>query len=215
MNKLDTTLYLVTNSDGLDEADFLEIIAEACKGGVTLLQLREKERSGREYYDLAVKVKAVTDAFGVPLIIDDRMDIALAVDAAGAHLGKDDLPIAAARAVMGPRKIVGATAKTVEQATRAEADGADYLGVGAIYPTTTKVVTALTPVETLNDIAKSVKIPTVAIGGLNAGNLDVLYGSGASGIAVVTAIMKSADPKKTSAELRHLVERHIRGDIHC
>ncbi|MCL2402589.1 MAG: thiamine phosphate synthase [Oscillospiraceae bacterium] len=206
MNHVDTTLYLVTNSDGFSEAEFLETIVQACEGSVTLVQLREKERFGREYYELAVKAKAVTDRFGVPLIIDDRVDIALAVDAAGVHLGQTDLPIAAARRIMGPGKIIGATAKTVPQALHAESEGADYLGVGAIYPTTTKVVTVLTPVATLSEIAQTVKIPVIAIGGLNAGNLDVLYGSGADGIAVVTAIMNSANPKQAAQELRRLTE---------
>ena len=209
MNHVDTTLYLITNSDGRSEADFLDTIAQACDGGVTLVQLREKERSGREYYELAVKVKAVTDRYGVPLIIDDRVDVALAADAAGVHLGQSDLPVAAARTLMGPGKLIGATAKTVEQALAAEAAGADYLGVGAIYPTTTKVITVITPVATLKDIAKSVAIPIVAIGGLNAGNLEALYGSGASGIAVVTAIMNSKNAKEAAAELRQLAETRL------
>ena len=201
MNKLNPTLYLVTNSDGMNEADFLNTIIFACGGGVTLVQLREKNLSGRDFYNLAVKVKTITDMFDIPLIIDDRVDIALAINASGVHLGQADLPIAAARAVMGADKIVGATAKTVEQAKEAEAAGADYLGVGAMYPTKTKVVTVLTPVETLRDIVKNVKIPVVAIGGLNAGNLEILNGSGASGIAVVRAIMESKTPKETAAEL--------------
>ena len=209
MNPVDITLYLVTNSDGYSDDEFLKIIAAACEGGVTLVQLREKTRTGREYYNLAVKVKSVTDRFGIQLIIDDRVDIALSCDAAGVHLGQEDLPIAAARAILGAYKIIGATAKTVQQAICAEADGADYLGTGAIYPTTTKVKTVITPVETLNEIAKTVKIPVVAIGGLNATNLDVLYGSGASGIAVVTAIMQSDDPKNAAAKLRKLTEDNI------
>ena len=203
--RLDTTLYLVTDSEGLCETEFLDIIDQALAGGVTLVQLREKEKTGRQYYELAVKVKAVTDRFGVPLIIDDRVDVALAAEAAGVHLGQTDLPIAQARALMGG-KIIGATAKTVQQAKAAEEAGADYLGVGAIFPTTTKVITVLTPVATLSDIAKNVKIPAAAIGGLNAGNLDVLYGSGASGIAVVTAIMKSQNPKAAASELRRLAQ---------
>jgi len=206
VNKVDTTLYLITNSDGRSEENFLETVALACEGGVTLVQLREKEKSGLEYYELAMKVKSVTDRYGIPLIIDDRVDIALAIGAAGVHLGQSDLPIAAARAVIGPDKIIGATAKTMEQALAAEAGGADYLGVGAIYPTTTKVITVLTPVATLSDIAKNARIPVVAIGGLNAGNLDVLRGSGADGIAVVTAIMNSPDLKEAAAELRRLAE---------
>ena len=202
--ELDPSLYLVTDSEGVGEAEFLDIIGQALAGGVTLVQLREKEKSGREYYELAVKVKAVTDRFGVPLIIDDRFDVALAVNAAGVHLGQEDLPVAQARKMMAG-KIIGATAKTVVQAKAAEAAGADYLGVGAIYPTTTKVKTVITSVETVCDIVKSVKIPVAAIGGLNAGNLRVLYGSGIKGIAVVTAIIKSDNPKEAASELRRLV----------
>jgi len=206
MNPVDVSLYLVTNSDWRSEADFLYIIAQACEGGVTLVQLREKEKSGKDYYELAIKVKAVTDLYNVPLIIDDRMDVAMAVNAAGVHLGQTDLPIGAARSVMGPGRIIGATAKSVEQALAAEAAGADYLGVGAIYPTTTKVVTVITPVATLIDIVERVRIPVVAIGGLNAANIAPLYGSGASGIAVVTAIMNSGDPKNEATVLRRLAE---------
>jgi len=209
MNKLDTTLYLVTNSDDMKEEIFLSKIALACEGGVTLVQLREKELNGCDFYNLAVKVKRVTDRFGVPLIIDDRADIALAVDAAGVHVGQADLPVAAARAIMGNGKIVGATAKTVEQAQEAEDAGADYLGVGAMYPTKTKVVTVLTPVRTLLDIIGHVKIPVVAIGGLNASNLPLLYGSGASGSAVVRAIMESKSPREVAEELLTVTQTHI------
>jgi len=206
MNKFDTTLYLITNSDNRKKEDFLETIVQACEGGVTLVQLREKEMSGLEYYNMAVKVKAITDRFEVPLIIDDRVDIALASGAAGVHLGRADLPVAVARAIMGPGKIIGATAKTVEQAQAAEAAGADYLGVGAIYPTKTKVETVITPVATLRDIIKNVRIPAVALGGLDAENLDVLYGTEISGIAVVRAIMESIEPKEMAAKLRQLAE---------
>lgn len=209
MIPLNTTLYLVTNSDGKNEADFLDIIAQACEGGVTLVQLREKEKTGLDYYNLALKVKAITDQFDIPLIIDDRVDIALAVDASGVHLGKEDMPLAAARKIMGSGKIVGATAKTVEQALAAQAAGADYLGVGAIYPTETKVKTVITSVETLCDIIKNVTIPSIAIGGLDADNLEILYGSNASGIAVVRAIMNSPNPKEAATQLRMLAKNII------
>ena len=137
----------------------------------------------------------------VPLIIDDRVDVAIACDAAGVHVGASDLPVAVCRRLLGPDKIVGATAKTVEAAVAAYNDGADYLGTGAIFPTTTKVKTVLTPVSRLNDVCRSVPIPVVAIGGLNAGNMDVLNGSPIVGIAVVSAIMKSADPEAAAREL--------------
>ena len=183
----------------------LHTVEEACKGGVTLVQLREKNKGGREYLDKAFKVKEITDRYNVPLIIDDRVDVALACDAAGVHVGSSDIPVAVARKLMGPDKIVGATAKTVEAAMKAYEDGADYLGVGAIYPTTTKVVTILTKVSTLKDICEAVPIPAVAIGGLNAGNMDVLEGAGMSGMAVVSAIMKAEDPQKNARELKEKI----------
>ena len=192
---LDVTLYLVTDSTYHTEESLLHTVEEACKGGVTLVQLREKNTGGREYLDKAFKVKEITDRYHVPLIIDDRVDVALACDAAGVHVGSSDIPVAVARKLMGPDKIVGATAKTVEAAMKAYEDGADYLGVGAIYPTTTKVVTILTKVSTLKDICEAVPIPAVAIGGLNAGNMDVLEGAGMSGMAVVSAFMKAEDPQ--------------------
>lgn len=199
--KLDTTLYLVTDSTYHEEAEFLNIVEEALKGGVTLLQLREKNRSAREYMELARKVKALADRYGVPLLIDDRVDVAMAVDAAGVHVGQSDIPVSCARRMLGPDKIVGATAKTVPQALEAYEQGADYLGVGAIYPTTTKVVTVITEVSTLTDICNAVPIPVNAIGGLNEENMDILAGAPISGICVVSAIMKSKQPKETSEAL--------------
>lgn len=203
--KFDLTLYLVTDSTGMEEKVFLNKVDAACRGGVTLLQLREKERGGGEYLRLARQVKEITDRYRIPLLIDDRVDVALAADAAGVHVGREDLPVAEARRLLGPDKIVGATAKTVEQARQARAEGADYLGVGAIYPTTTKVKTILTKVETLSEIVREVGLPVTAIGGLNADNCDVLKGSGFSGIAVVSAIMKSPDPEAAARALREKI----------
>lgn len=210
MMKLDTTLYLVTDSTYHDEESFLYTIEEACKGGITLLQLREKERSTREYLILARKVKRLCDTYHIPLIIDDRADIALAIDAAGVHVGQSDLPVKEARRILGSERIVGATAKTVEQAREAYEDGADYLGVGAIYPTTTKVITILTPVNTLEAICRSVPIPVVAIGGLNVENMDILSSSSIKGMAVVSAIMKSKQPRKDTQILKEKVLQIIR-----
>lgn len=204
---MDTTLYLVTDSSYHTEESFLRTVEEALRGGVTLLQLREKEKSAREYMELAGKVKEICGRYGVPLLIDDRVDVAAAVGAAGVHVGQSDIPVAAARKILGPDKIVGATAKTVEQALEAWRQGADYLGVGAIYPTTTKVKTILTKVSTLKEICEAVPIPVNAIGGLNAGNMDVLEGSGIAGICVVSAIMKSEDPRRTAEELKEGVIR--------
>lgn len=202
MKHLDTSLYFITDSTGLSEEEFLRRTEEALRGGVTLLQLREKNRTTREYLSLAEKVHTLTRRYGVPLLIDDRLDVAMAMDAEGVHLGQSDLPIHIARRILGPDKIVGATAKTVPQATEAYEQGADYLGVGAIYPTTTKVKTVLTSTDTLRDICKAVPIPVNAIGGLNKTNIDVLCGIPIAGICVVSAIMKADDPRQAAVDLR-------------
>lgn len=207
--KFDPTLYFITDSTGVTREELLHVVSEACAGGATLVQLREKTRSTREYLELAREVKRVTDSFGIPLIIDDRVDIALASGAAGVHVGAEDLPVAEARRMMGPDSIVGATAKTVARALQAQAEGADYLGVGAIYPTTTKVVTVITEVSTLKEICRQTEIPVCAIGGLNEANCDILAGSGIDGICVVSAIMKREDPREAAAALREKVQSLI------
>lgn len=195
MKKFDTTLYFITDSTGFEEEEFLRRVEEALEGGATILQLREKNKTTREYITLAEKVHALTKRYNVPLIIDDRVDVALAVDAEGVHLGAEDMTIAQARKILGEDKIIGATAKTVPWALDVYNQGADYLGVGAIYPTTTKVKTVLTSTETLDAICKAVPIPVNAIGGLNKTNTDVLRGIGIAGFCVVSAIMKADDPK--------------------
>lgn len=202
MKKLDTTMYFITDSTFCGEEEFLRRVEEACKGGVTLVQLREKERTTREYLSLAEKVHEITMRYGIPLIIDDRVDVAIAVNAEGVHVGQSDMPVKIARQLMGENKIVGATAKTVPQAVEAYEQGADYLGVGAIYPTTTKVKTVLTSVNTLKEIVKAVPIKVNAIGGLNKDNIHVLKDSGIDGICAVSAIMKADDPKTAAEELR-------------
>lgn len=202
VKKLDTTLYFVTDSTVVPKENFLSSVDAACRGGVSLVQLREKKASTREYLELAEKVHTITKRYGIPLIIDDRVDIALAIDAEGVHVGQSDMPVAIARKLMGPDKIVGATTKTVPQALEAYQAGADYLGVGAIYPTTTKVVTILTSVDTLKEIVKAVPINVNAIGGLNKDNIHVLKGSGISGICAVSAIQKAADPEVAARELK-------------
>lgn len=202
----DTSLYFITDSTLYEEAEFLRRVEAALQGGVTLVQLREKSRTTREYVELAEKVHALTKRYGVPLIIDDRVDVALAIDAEGVHVGTDDLPVATARRLMGKDKIVGATAKTVSRAQEAYAQGADYLGVGAIYPTTTKVKTILTSTDTLRDICNAVPIPVNAIGGLNKDNIGILKGIPIAGICVVSAIMKADDPKQATIELNARVK---------
>lgn len=202
--KFDTSLYFITDSSGFDEKEFLRRVEAALLGGVTLIQLREKNKSTKEYIELAEKVHDITKKYNVPLLIDDRVDVALAIDAEGVHLGADDMPIATARRIMGEEKIIGATAKTVERAKSAYAEGADYLGVGAIYPTTTKVKTVLTSTETLDAICKVVPIPVNAIGGLNAENVSILKGIPIAGICVVSAIMKAEDPRKAALKLKEI-----------
>lgn len=202
MKKFDSSLYFITDSTNYTEEEFLYRVEQALQGGVTLLQLREKEKSTREYIELAEKVHTIAKRYNVPLIIDDRVDVALAVDAEGVHVGASDMPVATARKLMGDNKIIGATAKTVPWAKEAYEQGADYLGVGAIYPTTTKVKTVLTSTDTLRDICNAVPIPANAIGGLNKNNIDVLAGIPISGICVVSAIMKAADSKQAAIKLK-------------
>lgn len=202
MSKFNSSLYFITDSTPYSEEEFLHRVEEALAGGATLLQLREKERTTREYLQLAARVHEIALEYQVPLIIDDRVDVALAVGAEGVHVGQSDLPVADARRLMGPDKIVGATTKTVPQALEAYEQGVDYLGVGAIYPTTTKVKTILTSTDTLREICEAVPIAVNAIGGLNKANIDVLEGIPIAGICVVSAIMKAADPRQAAQQLK-------------
>ena len=193
MNREALKLYLVTNryQDSLE--NFLEKVETACRSGVTIVQLREKNLTTNQYYHLAKQVKEITDAYQVPLIIDDRLDVCLAVDAAGLHIGDDELPVSVARKVLGPEKILGVTAKTVKRALEAETSGADYLGTGAIFPTTTKENAPITLISTLKTICQTVAIPVVAIGGLTSENIDQLIGTGIAGVAVVRDLMQTED----------------------
>ncbi|MBR5587064.1 MAG: thiamine phosphate synthase [Clostridia bacterium] len=210
MKSFDSELYFITDSTGIGEEEFLEMVEGALKGGVTLLQLREKEKSTREYIELAEKVHGITKKYNVPLIIDDRVDVALAVCAEGVHLGREDMPVDMARKICGDKMIIGATTKTVEQAKEACKNGADYLGVGAIYPTTTKVKTILTSTDTLADICGAVNLPVNAIGGLNESNIDVLKGIAISGICVVSAIAKAERPELAARKLKKAVKEILK-----
>lgn len=205
MNREALRLYLVTNryQDSLES--FLEKLETACRSGVTIVQLREKNLTTNQYYQLAKQVKEITDAYQVPLIIDDRLDVCLAVDAAGLHIGDDELPVSVARQVLGPEKILGVTAKTVKRALEAEEGGADYLGTGAIFPTTTKENAPITLISTLKTICQTVAIPVVAIGGLTSENIDQLAATGIAGVAVVRDLMQAEDIEaKTQAFLTKL-----------
>ena len=205
MNREALRLYLVTNRYQDSLQSFLEKIETACRSGVTIVQLREKNLTTNQYYQLAKQVKEITDAYQVPLIIDDRLDVRLAVDAAGLHIGDDELPVSVARKVLGPEKILGVTAKTVKRALEAEEGGADYLGTGAIFPTTTKENAPITLISTLKSICQRVAIPVVAIGGLTSENIDQLIDTGIAGVAVVRDLMQAEDVEaKTQAFLTKL-----------
>lgn len=193
-------LYLVTNRYQDPLETFLKKVEQACQSGVTMIQLREKQLTTNQYYELAKIVKQITDTYQVPLIIDDRLDVCLAVDAAGLHIGDDELPVSVARQVLGTEKILGVTAKTVKRALEAEKSGADYLGTGAIFPTTTKENAPITLISTLKDICQAVGIPVVAIGGLTCENIHQLSGTGIAGIAVVRDLMQARDIEKRIQE---------------
>ena len=205
MNREALRLYLVTNRYQDSVESFLEKVETACRSGVTIVQLREKNLTTNQYYQLAKEVKEITDGYQVPLIIDDRLDVCLAVDAAGLHIGDDELPVSVARQVLGPDKILGVTAKTVKRALEAEEGGADYLGTGAIFPTTTKKNAPITLISTLKTICQRIAIPVVAIGGLTSENIDQLIGTGIAGVAVVRDLMQAEDIEaKTQAFLTKL-----------
>ncbi len=203
-------LYFITDSTPYEKDEFLFRVEEALKGGVTLMQLREKNRSTKEYIELAKAVHEISSRYNVPLIIDDRVDVMLAADAEGVHLGAEDMELATARKIIGKNKILGATAKTVPAAKAAYEAGSNYLGVGAIYPTTTKVKTISTSVETLNGIVNAVPIPVNAIGGLNPSNMDVLRGVNIAGVCAVSAIMKADSPRKAAENMLNKF-REIKG----
>ena len=202
MKKFDPSLYFITDSTNCTEEEFLCRVEQALKGGVTLLQLREKNRSTREYIELAEKVHAIAKRYNVPLIIDDRVDVALAMDAEGVHVGAEDMPVATARRLMGDDKIVGATAKTVPWAKEAYEQGADYVRRCNLSHHNQGEDSSDKSTDTLRDICNAVPIPANAIGGLNKGNIDVLTGIPIAGICVVSAIMKADDPKMATEELK-------------
>ena len=201
---IDYSVYLVTDRRDKTDEEFLNIIEEAIKGGTTIVQLREKTASTKEFYDLALKVKEITSRYGVPLLINDRIDIALAVDSEGVHIGQDDMPADIAREIIGEDKILGVSASTVEEAKKAENDSADYIGSGAVFPTATKDDADSVSKEELKEIVDSIDIPVVAIGGITVENANTLKGSGIAGFSVVSAIMSAEDPKEASKKLKEI-----------
>lgn len=199
---IDYSLYLITDRDIIKDRYLKECVEEAIKGGVTIVQIREKDASTREFYNIAKEVKEVTDKYNIPLIINDRLDIALAVDAAGVHLGQSDMSIEVARKILGEEKIIGISAGNLEEAMEAEKSGADYLGIGAIFYTGTKKdIDEPIGLEGLKEIINKIKIPSVAIGGINKDNTEDVINTGVNGISVISAILGYEDTKKASEEL--------------
>ncbi|MBO5840508.1 MAG: thiamine phosphate synthase [Methanobrevibacter sp.] len=201
---IDYSVYLVTDRRNKTDEEFLNIIEEAIKGGTTIVQLREKTASTKEFYELALRVKKITSRYGVPLLINDRIDIALAVDSEGVHIGQDDMPADIAREIIGDDKILGVSASTVDEAKKAEMDSADYIGSGAVFPTATKDDADSVSKEELKEIVDSIDIPVVAIGGITVENANTLKGSGIAGFSVVSAIMSAEDPKEASRKLKEI-----------
>lgn len=204
---IDYTLYVCTDSGLMSSKTVEQSVEAVLRGGATVIQLREKNAGSRELYELAKRVKAVTDRYNAPLIIDDRLDIALAVDAAGVHLGQSDLPCAVARKLLGDDKIIGITAPTVELAQAAERDGADYIGVGAMFATSTKKGAPANTKENLAAIRAAVEIPIVMIGGVKRANVLEFAGMGVNGAAVISDIIADPDPEGAAAEMREIMKK--------
>lgn len=200
----DYTLYLVTDRQLMSCDSLTEAVEQAILGGCTMIQLREEELSSLEFYNQAVAVKQVTDKYHIPLIINDRIDIAMAVQATGVHIGQHDLPAAAVRKVIGENMLLGVSASSIAEAIQAQQDGADYLGVGAMFPTGTKTDADSVSMEELQKIRAAVSLPIVVIGGINKGNAGRFKPMGIDGLAVVSAIIAQSDIKAAAAELKDL-----------
>lgn len=202
--KIDYSIYLVTDRDLMSTETLEEAVEQAIIGGCTLVQLREKDCSSIEFYNTAVKVKKITDKFNVPLLINDRVDIALAVDAAGVHVGQSDIPATVVRKIIGEDKIIGVSTGSLEEALKAQKDGADYLGVGAMYATGTKKDANPTSMEELKKIRENISIPIVVIGGINKERIKDFEGMGIDGLSIVSAIISQKDIAEATKELKSL-----------
>lgn len=202
--KIDYSLYLCTDRSLMTAPTLEQAVNDAIKGGCTIVQLREKHATSREFYQLALSLKRITGYYGIPLIINDRLDIAAAVNAEGVHLGQKDLPADIARAVLGEEKIIGVSANNLQAAINAELDGADYIGVGAVFQTSTKTDTKPVTIDKLKEIRSAVKIPMVAIGGIKRSNISQLNGTGINGVAVVSAVIGSKNITVAARELKAL-----------
>lgn len=204
-SKIDLSLYLVTE-ESIAIEDLTKIITESVSGGVSIVQLREKNNSSLSFYKKASALKQLLNELSIPLIINDRVDIALAVAADGIHIGQDDLPLPVIKQMVPDDMIIGVSVSTLEEAIEAERNGADYIGVGSVFPTKTKQDATLMAIEDLEEICRSVSIPAVAIGGITADNISSLSDSGLSGTAVVSAIMNADSPKTASEFLLKIIK---------
>ncbi|MFA9379464.1 MAG: thiamine phosphate synthase [Acetanaerobacterium sp.] len=211
---IDYSLYLVTDRDLMSTQTLEQAVEQAIAGGCTLIQLREKAASSLTFYNTAVAIKRITDRHHIPLIINDRVDIALAVDAAGVHIGQGDLPAAAVREIIGENKILGVSASSLDEAVKARNDGADYLGVGAMFATGTKTDAEIVTMDGLKAIRAAVSLPMVVIGGINQGTIPSFNNTGIDGIAVVSALISARDIASAARELKALFLR-TRGDEHA
>lgn len=200
-NEINYMLYLISDKDILKNKDLIESLEEAILGGITILQIREKDDSTLDFYNEAIKVKNLTQKYNIPYIVNDRLDIALAVDADGVHLGQGDMPLNIARKILGPDKIIGVSAHNIEEALEAQAGDADYIGVGAIFSTSTKKDAIGVTIASLEEIKKSVNIPVIAIGGINYLNAKEVIQTGVDGIAVVSAILSERNIRNASEKL--------------
>jgi thiamine-phosphate pyrophosphorylase len=201
---IDYSLYLVTDRDLMSTPTLEQAVEEAIAGGCTLVQLREKQVSSLEFYTTAVRVKKITDYHAIPLIINDRVDIALAVDAAGIHIGQSDLPASIVRMIIGPKKILGVSVSTLEEALQAKDADADYLGVGAMFATGTKTDAKPVTMEELKKIKANINLPCVVIGGINEITIPMFKDTGIDGIAVVSALISKRDIPSAAMNLKKL-----------
>ena len=201
---IDYTLYLVTDQSLMSTSNLLSAVEQAILGGCTVIQLREKNSTSLDFYNIAKEIKDLTDSYGIPLIINDRIDIALAIKAQGVHIGQSDIPASIVRKIIGDDMVLGVSATTVSEAKKAQSDGADYLGIGAMFPTDTKADTFYVTLAELEKIQQAVSLPLVAIGGINKLNVATLKKAGVDGLAIVSAIISQSDIKKAAEEIKQI-----------
>lgn len=206
-SKIDYSLYLCTDRSIMSDASIEECVEKSLKGGVSVVQIREKDCPGKEFLQIAKSVKEITKRYNVPLIINDRVDVAIAVGADGVHVGQDDLPCAIVRSMVGEDMIIGVSASSLTEALKAQQDGADYIGVGAMFATDTKTDAKVVTMEELDRIRREVSIPIVVIGGINKTTLPDFIGKGIDGIAVVSAIVSQNDVESAARELKSMFHK--------